>query len=515
MEKESTKEISNQDLEVLSKLNLTSIFENTTDSVWAINTNYEIMFANKVFVTSFHNEFGISILPGVNLLSALPESLRESWKNKYDRALNNESFSFTERLNAENELLHFEVFMNPIIIEGKIIGALFFGRDVTQRRRDEEAIKESQLLLKASLESQKGTILFSINKNYEYLYFNSAHEDVMKYAYDQNVKVGMNVLECMTNEEDILVAKNNFDKALGGESHSNVREFGDDNIAYYESYFNPIKDSNNQIIGVTALARNISERKKAELALIERKAELKELNSTKDKLFSIIGHDLRDPFNNILGFSDILIARVNDTSFSEHEEYLKYINTTASNTLILLDNLLGWAKFQTRTLSVHLEKLMLSDVIKEVVNLTKIRAEGKNISLTFVTNEPIEVKADKNLLKTILRNLISNAIKYTEPKGAIHISAMQKEACVEVSVSDNGIGISKTQLNKLFQLNPESSTRGTANEKGSGLGLLLCQDFINELNGKLWVESIEGQGSDFIFTLPLWSYNGRAEAMRN
>ncbi|MGQ1909076.1 PAS domain-containing sensor histidine kinase [Marinifilum sp. RC60d5] len=503
MEEQDLEKFANSKLDVLRKLNLSSIFENTSDSVWAINSHYEILFANKIFISAFYSSFGIELKLGTNLLLSLPEPIREVWKLRYDKALNNESFSFIDKVNIGLESLYIEVFMNPIILDKKLIGALFFGKDITERKLDELALKNSQLLLKASLESQKDTILFSIDKNYEYLYFNSAHAKVMKYAYDKEIEIGSNILECMSSENDRLVAKENFDRALLGESHSNIRVYGDENKAYYESFFNPIRNDENKIIGTTGLARDVSHRKKTELALLERERELKELNTTKDKLFSIIGHDLCNPFNNILGFSDLLIENLNDPSFNEHEKYLKIINDSANNTLILLQNLLDWAKSQTGMLSVREEKLILSDIILEVIELKKPNAKAKNISINYYLAKEIKISTDKNLLKTILRNLISNAIKYTEPEGEIQISAIQKKEWIELTVSDNGIGISKEKQHKLFKLSLESSTIGTANEKGSGFGLLLCKDFIKKLNGKLWVESIEGKGSDFKFTLPL------------
>jgi len=169
----------------------------------------------------------------------------------------------------------------------------------------------------------------------------------------------------------------------------------------------------------------------------------------------------------------------------------------------LLDNLLNWAKSQTGTLSVNIENIILSDIILEVVRLKKTIAEAKDISLNYFATDEFEIKADKNLLKTIFRNLISNAIKFTNIKGEVRISAIQTKDFVEVTISDNGIGISSEKLNELFILSSDSSTVGTANEKGSGLGLILCKEFIEKLGGKIWVESIEGKGSDFKFTLPM------------
>nr|WP_321411501.1 PAS domain-containing sensor histidine kinase [uncultured Carboxylicivirga sp.] len=502
MAKLNTENSKHHKLEVLSKLNISSIFENTTDSIWAINADYKILYVNKVFADAFYTSFGIKLKIGSNLLLSLPEPIRKIWKSRYDRALNNESFSFIDQVNTDNVSLYIEVFMNPILIEEKTVGALFFGKDITNRKLDEVALKNSQLLLRASLENQKDTILFSISKNYEYLYFNSAHQKVMKYAYDKEIKIGANILECISNEEDRIVAKENYDRALRGESHSNIRIFGNENKAYYESFFNPIKNEKNEIIGATGLARDISERKKSELALQKSEKELKELNSTKDKLFSIISHDLRGPFSSIIGLSELLIENLNDTTFTDFEKYLRVINNSANNTLILLDNLLNWAKSQTGTLNFNPEKMILSEVVTEVINLYKPIARAKKIALNYFNLEEIDVFADKNILETVLRNLISNAIKFTDYEGDIWIYASRKDNWVEITVSDNGVGITKEKQKELFKLSTDSSTNGTKNKEGSGLGLILCKDFIEIQKGKLWVESREGKGSAFKFTIP-------------
>ena len=364
-------------------------------------------------------------------------------------------------------------------------------------------MKDSDLILRTILESQKETIILSINKNYEYLYFNAAHKSIMKHAYNKEIEIGMNILKCISIEEDRLEAKNNYDRALKGESHSNIRVYGDINKAYFESFFNPIKNEQNEIIGITTLARDISQRKKSELALLEREKELLELNSTKDKILSIISHDLRSPIGSILGLSELLISNID---FSEKEECIKLINSSANHSLTLLDNLVNWVKSKDEISIFKPKKLILSEIIEDVVKFSSAVAKSKDIVLKYFSLDGIEVYADEILLKTVLRNLISNALKFTRPKGEIKVFASKKEEWVEVTVSDNGIGISKAKQKKLFLISNNNTTIGTANEKGSGLGLLLCKDIIEKQNGKLWVISTEGKGSEFKFTVPLYIY---------
>lgn len=233
------------------------------------------------------------------------------------------------------------------------------------------------------------------------------------------------------------------------------------------------------------------------------KLKLEALNLTKDKLFSIIAHDLRSPFNNILGVSELLTKNLKDFEIEKSEKYLGYINSSAESTLVLLDNLLNWAMSQTGQINLNSKKMDLSSIISETIEQCNSVAIAKEISLIYSPSHEIEVFTDEDMLKTVLRNLISNAIKFTKPGGCISVVAILKENHVEISVTDTGIGINEEKLKKLFNISSNASSEGTANEKGSGLGLVLCKEFVEQLGGYIWVESEEGIGSHFKFTLPL------------
>lgn len=253
-------------------------------------------------------------------------------------------------------------------------------------------------------------------------------------------------------------------------------------------------DNKKYLVGVI---HDITDRKKTENSL-------KELIATKDKLFSIVAHDLRSPFNSIIGFSELLIENSNDILLEDSEQYIKIINSSAKNTLILLDNLLNWAKSQTGQLSFNPEKILFSEVAQEIITLSKSIAKSKNIALECSCTDNIEIYVDVNMLNTVLRNLISNAIKFTNVGGHIKVSAALKQDHVEITISDNGIGIPKEKCNELFSIASNTTTPGTADENGSGLGLVLCKEFIQKNNGDIWVESEENKGSNFIFTLPIY-----------
>lgn len=237
-----------------------------------------------------------------------------------------------------------------------------------------------------------------------------------------------------------------------------------------------------------------------ERTLKEDEERLVRLNSTKDQLFSIIGHDLRNMFSGILGISDMLISNHGKYTEKKNEDYLRLINSSAEQAFILLENLLAWAKSQTGQMDYNPELLDVDEIISDVLEVLDSSARIKNISLNHIkTCEPM-VQADRNMIKTVLRNLIQNSIKFTNAGGRIDVFALESGNNVEVTINDTGIGISEEKSKNLFSLT--SSTSGTANEKGSGLGLLLCKELIDKHNGSINVLSENGRGSSFMVTLP-------------
>jgi len=230
--------------------------------------------------------------------------------------------------------------------------------------------------------------------------------------------------------------------------------------------------------------------------------ELSELNASKDKFFSIIAHDLKNPFNTIIGFSEVLKEKIKSGDYGFIGEDVGFINTSAVQTLRLLENLLEWANSQTGKISFNPVPINLCELFNEEFNILNDMAAGKNIELKCFIPDNSQVNADKNMIKTILRNLISNAIKFTHKNGKVEVRAVFDSKLVEISVSDSGIGMTKETMAKLFRIDADLSTRGTENEKGTGLGLFLCKEFIEKHGGKIWVESEPDKGSIFKFILP-------------
>jgi signal transduction histidine kinase len=230
---------------------------------------------------------------------------------------------------------------------------------------------------------------------------------------------------------------------------------------------------------------------------------LQELNATKDKFFSIIAHDLKNPFNAILGFSDLLVSAGNRYPQERTMEMIGMINTSAHNAYSLLENLLEWSRSQVGGIEFNPQHLDLKDLVCENQCLCDNMAKEKDISIVCDIPDDLTIYADKNMLNTIMRNLITNAIKFTHKGGNINITVIWNSTDIIISVQDTGVGMDENTKHNLFKINEKSSVSGTENESGTGLGLIICKEFIEKHNGRIWVESELGKGSDFKLSLPI------------
>jgi PAS domain S-box-containing protein len=363
-----------------NEANLKAIIENSPDSIWSINRNYEIQYVNQRFAEDYKKVFGAVLAKGVNKLRTLPADLQPLWKERYDRALKNESFQIVDEVGTPTGSIFIEVTANPIVIEGTVTGVALSGRDITDRMKAEDTLKKSE-------------------------------------------------------------------------------------------------------------------------------ASLRELNGTKDKFFSIIAHDLRSPFNSILGFSTMLSDEAAEMDLDQIKNYSSIIKNSATQTLQLLDNLLEWARLQQGKLILNPRLLVLKETVRDVTDTLRANARQKNITVLNEVPANIIVHADEDMLNTVIRNLLSNAIKFTPREGRVALTATTKDGFAELRVTDNGIGISPENILKLFDAASDFTMRGTAHEKGTGLGLMLCKEFIELHHGDIKVQSEPGKGSSFIVAIPIQDNN--------
>ncbi len=257
-----------------------------------------------------------------------------------------------------------------------------------------------------------------------------------------------------------------------------------------------------EITEIKGYIYDVTERKLAEEALKESETRLRELNATKDKFFSIIAHDLKSPFNSIIGFSNLLVEQVREKDYKGIEEYAGIIQSSSQRVMDLLMNLLEWSRSQTGRMEFNPEHLEIVSIINNVTELLENASQQKSITISLELPHDILAYADKDMISLVLRNLVSNAIKFTNPGGQIVISAGINQNELMISVSDTGVGMTADTIKRLFRIEENYSTAGTINELGTGLGLILCKEFVEKHGGKIWAESAAGKGSSFHFTIP-------------
>jgi signal transduction histidine kinase len=251
---------------------------------------------------------------------------------------------------------------------------------------------------------------------------------------------------------------------------------------------------------VSERTRRIEEQKSE---ILQKNKELHELNASKDKFFSIIAHDLRNPFNTIIGLSEVLLMNLENTEPIKIRKSVENIRDSSHQAHELLENLLLWARSHTGTMVFHPEPVDMRNVIEEGLNLVNAHAAKKNISLSAEIKEEVVIPADVNMIRTIFRNLLTNALKFTPQNGMVMVGLSATDGFCCISVKDNGLGINRENLKKLFEIDSSHKTKGTDKEPGTGLGLILCQEFISRHGGRIEVESEPGKGSEFRVLLPL------------
>lgn len=389
--------------------------------------------------------------------------------------------------------------------DGEIEQFLAMHTDITKRVIAEDALRISQANMKSVFDNSSEGFVF-MNRDGCILFFNQIAYENAKLIVEKELKYGDLIQEIVLpeNKESFVFI---FNAALSGNKTNIERMFTIDNEnIWLEIQYAPVKNEELEIIGVLLTGRNITKMKIANEQLVNYTEILQELNRTKDIFFNIIAHDLRNPFAGIIGLLDVMLKNLEDQEMNSAEQinkYLRLIQDSAKAAFSLLENLMQWAKSQTGEITFNPTKIPFATLIEYTLPIVLINAMNKNISIhTDLADENI-VFADESLLNAILRNLLTNAIKFTNSGGKIIISSQVIDQFLEISILDNGTGIQANNLDKLFRIDSKFSKPGTNGEKGTGLGLILCKEFAEKQGGKIWVESEIGKGSKFSFTLPL------------
>jgi PAS domain S-box-containing protein len=386
----------------------------------------------------------------------------------------------------------------PIILKDNTKILAGYTLDNTEKIKVERALKESEEKYRKIIETtSKGFML--IDKTGKLIDVNPAYCDLSGYTKDELLNMCISDVEVVEKPEEIkLHIENVIQKGHERFESIHKRKNGTFYPVEVNTSYLPVNDG--LFIG---FINDITERKQSEKQLKKYIEELNRLNTDKDRFMQILAHDLKSPFNTLLGFSNLLVENLRQYDIDKIEKLLILNNKTINQTFNLLEDLLLWSKSQSGKLMIEPQKIVFSKICNEIINSLKENADAKGIKIICFESKGIILNADLNMLKTILRNLVSNAIKFTDKNGLINIYTEVNQENATIVVSDSGIGIDKDTCVKLWDLSQQFITTGTAGEKGTGFGLLLCKEFVEKHDGKIWVESELGKGSDFKFTLPL------------
>jgi PAS domain S-box-containing protein len=490
-----------------SESNYRLLAQNSSDVIWTLDNDYRFTYISP----------SIFQLRGLTSEEAMRETIQDTmpphsqevvYKTIVEGKENEKVKNYSpvqieiEQYHKDGHLIWVEISLRAMLNDqGEKIGYVASSRNITERKLAEKALEESEEKFRGLADTAKVVIsIVADTQGSKFLYVNDEWSRVYGYSREeaQNLKpIDLVAPELRQQILDLAAKRIEGKSTPYSYELKTITKSGE--IKYFDFSPTIINFENQKAFLTTSI--DLTARKKAEETLRESEAKLSELNVQKDKFFSIIAHDLKSPFNSIIGFSELLMEQINENNYNGIDEYAKMIRQSSKQAMDLLMNLLEWSRAQTGRMQFKPENFDLVELVGENMMLFDLIAAQKAISISKVLPNELIIFADKQMISTILRNLISNAIKFTKEGGEVKISAKKRTKEILISVSDNGIGLAPERLEKIFRIDKSNSTPGTNNEKGTGLGLILCKEFVENHSGKIWAESEEGKGSTFYLTL--------------
>ncbi len=484
------------------KNQLTAIFNNAIVAICIFDTKGNIKFVNKAWSEMFqYDSEEATKLSYKNIVNP-----QDVFKTDYlfNRIVDGKQDSYhieNRYVNKKGSLFWGDVSVSVLNDEQKkpeaVIAVII---NITPRKQHQEALQNKNRFLEALVEDipnplyYKDTngIYLGCNKHYE-RFFNLDKEDIL----------GKTVHDLLPQEEadmfhklDMELQENPGIKTI--ETVLNLQSYERICIVNKATFYN----NDTTVGGVIGVLNDITDIRHAEQKLKISEHKLKEANASKDKFFSIIAHDLKNPLQEILLASHMIIKNNQRGEHINLDTNIKHIHSSVTHVTELLQNLLQWSRSQSGTINFNPDYIDMHYVVGKVSKLLSTKAMKKNITLTTNIDEDLVCYCDSNMIETVIRNLVSNALKFTHENGRIEINSYEDDQNTTIEIKDNGIGISREDLDKLFRIDVHHTTIGVQKEEGTGLGLILCKEFVEKNSGKIWVESEEGKGSSFKFTLP-------------
>jgi PAS domain S-box-containing protein len=379
-------------------------------------------------------------------------------------------------------------------------------RDITERKLAESTLKESEEKIRkfstAITQSPAAIVITDITGSIDYV--NPQFTNITGYTIEEAIGKNPRILKSGKTKPEVY--ENLWATITSGNTWKGelLNKRKDGTLFWEMATIAPIKDEEGKITNYIAVKEDITIQKEAESATLITQKKLKEANATKDKFFSIIAHDLKNPFHIILGFSDLLLQNHKEYDLETRENVIKTIYDISLKTFNLLENLLAWSRSKTGSIPFNPKILDIKLIAYDCISLFSEAAEKKKIKLNLLSSEDYSIFADRDMIAAVLRNLINNAIKFTNKNGKVTLIITKKDdKFLQVNVKDTGIGIKPEKTNIIFSIDRDWTTPGTEDEAGTGLGLFLCKEFIEKNGGTIWIQSKEGVGSEFIFTVPI------------
>ncbi|HSD07347.1 PAS domain S-box protein [Flavobacterium sp.] len=472
---------------------LESIAEGLPDGIFAKDLDGRYLFLNSA-VAKRANKTPQELLGKDNRSIFAPEAARITMEKDLEIMTSGVTQTFEEQLTTMTGEVVFLTTKGPIKDEkGKIIGLFGIARDITDRKRSEEALRVSQEKFAFAFNSSPNAILIQDEESGKYLTANSSATKIFGYSNEEilgNSPVELKLYKDLIDRDKILKILKEKDfiqnmelvgrHKLGMNLHLLItlaRHYIDNKPILY------------------VIIQDVTERKMVEL-------ELQKLNLDKDRFISILGHDLRGPVNSTIALLDVIKSNFDDMPIDEFKEIIDLVYQSTKGTSKLLDDVLLWATAKSGKMEFNPQKINFREDGRSFIKLLQLRATSKNIEVEFLCEDSLEVYADKNMLAVVLRNLISNALKFTHEGGKISLLAKKNPETTIISIADNGVGIAANDICKIFDKAQLFTSIGTNEEKGTGFGLKLCQEFVEKHGGRIWVESEVGVGTTFYFSLP-------------
>lgn len=467
------------------------------ESISITDSEDRILFVNAAFVKTYG--YSEAELLGKDIKMVRPPGIDPNFVTQRMNLTNSSTWQ-GEIMNRRKDGSDFLILFSASIVlneMGETLGMVGISVDITQQKQAEIELKQSEERLRNLINTMPDGVYRSTPEG-RFVEVNPAMVKMLGYDSREelmNIDIKTQLYFDLADRESLILEEK-------------LKELGifrlkkkDGSGIWVEDHGWYVTDENGETIFHEGISRDVTERKRAEIQLHQYSEQLKELNATKDKFFSIIAHDLKSPFNSIIGLSNIIKNEARVLDIETIEQYAEFIHSTSVQTFRLLENLLDWARLQQSQIIFRPVSVVLKEIVDEIFELMIERAQSKKIELIHTVSGQLVISADQDMLKTILRNLVSNALKFTSRDGKIEVKAVVRDNEIEIAVKDTGIGIRKEEMELLFKSGSVFSQKGTENETGTGIGLMLCKEFIEKHGGKIWVESEEGKGCTFIFTL--------------